>query len=173
MKAVIIGCGRVGAGLADELDRAGWQVLIIDRASAAFDRLPSGFGGTALRGDGTDEDVLRRAGAQDADLFLALTEGDNRNVMAAQLGVESLGARQTIAKINDPVRAAAYAHLGIAALCRTNLMTEAVLGFLGQAVHGYPGVLAPAAPHSHASEPGAAAGGHAPGVSTAASTTEA
>ena len=64
MKAVIIGCGRVGAGLADALDRAGWQVLIIDRLTAAFDRLPSTFGGSALRGDGTDEDTLRRAGAE-------------------------------------------------------------------------------------------------------------
>ncbi len=90
MKAVVVGCGRVGAGVADELDRAGWQVLIIDLKSAAFDRLPASFAGTALRGDGTDEDVLRRAGAENADLFLALTEGDNRNIMAAQLGIEAL-----------------------------------------------------------------------------------
>ena len=107
MKVVIVGCGRVGAGLADELDRAGWQVLILDVSTAAFDRLPSSFGGTALRGDGTDEDTLRRAGAEDADLFLSLTEGDNRNVMAAQLATEALGARRTVAKINDPVRAEA------------------------------------------------------------------
>jgi trk system potassium uptake protein TrkA len=150
MKAVIIGCGRVGARLADELDRAGWQVLILDLTTAAFDRLPSTFGGTALRGDGTDEDTLRRAGAEDADLFLALTEGDNRNVMAAQLGVEALGARQTVAKINDPVRARAYAHLGIATLCRTNLMTTAVLGFLGQAVPDAPGIFLPEADYAHA-----------------------
>jgi len=165
MKAVIVGCGRVGAGLADELDRAGWQVLIIDRSSAAFDRLPSGFGGTALRGDGTDEDILRRAGAEDADLFLALTEGDNRNVMAAQLGVEVLGARQTVAKINDPVRAEAYAHLGIATLCRTNLMTSAVLGYMGQAVPGRPGIYAPAEPHVHApvAPAGTASGDWVPG----------
>jgi trk system potassium uptake protein len=156
MKAVIIGCGRVGAGLADELDRAGWQVLIIDMSTSAFDRLPSSFGGTALRGDGTDEDTLRRAGAQDADLFLALTEGDNRNVMAAQLAVEALGARQTVAKINDPVRAEAYAHLGIAAVCRTNLMATAVLGFIGQAVPERPGIYAPQEPHIHV---GDAAGG--------------
>ena len=149
MKAVIVGCGRVGAGLADELDRAGWQVLIIDRLSAAFDRLPSGFGGTALRGDGTDEDTLRRAGAEDADLFLALTEGDNRNIMAAQLGIEALGARQTISKVNDPVRAEAYAHLGIATLCRTNLMMDAVLDHLGQASPARPGIQAPGqAPHA-------------------------
>jgi trk system potassium uptake protein TrkA len=150
MKAVIVGSGRVGAALADELDRAGWQVLIIDLNQAAFDRLPSGFGGTALRGDGTDEDVLRRAGAEDADLFLALTEGDNRNVMAAQLGVEALGARRTVAKINDPVRAEAYAHLGIATLCRTNLMAGAILGHLGQGDHGRPGIYAPEQPHVHA-----------------------
>jgi trk system potassium uptake protein TrkA len=149
MKAVIVGCGRVGAGLADALDRAGWQVLIIDRTTAAFDRLPSTFGGTALRGDGTDEDVLRRAGAEGADLFLALTEGDNRNIMAAQLGIESLGAARTLAKINDPVRAEAYALLGIATLCRTNLMETAILAFLGQAAGERPGIYEPATAHSH------------------------
>jgi trk system potassium uptake protein TrkA len=154
MRAVIVGCGRVGADLADELDRAGWQVLIIDMSSAAFDRLPTTFTGTALRGDGTDEDILRHAGAEGADLFLAMTEGDNRNVMAAQLGVEVLGARQTVAKINDPVRAEAYAHLGIATLCRTNLMTSAVLEFMGQAVPPRPGIYAPADEHPHGLDAG-------------------
>ena len=157
MKAVIVGCGRVGAGLADALDRAGWQVLIIDRSTAAFDRLPSTFGGTALRGDGTDEDTLRRAGAEGADLFLALTEGDNRNIMAAQLGIEALGASRTMAKINDPVRAEAYAHLGIATLCRTNLMETAVLSFLGQATGNLPGIYVPEHAHSHALADGAGA----------------
>ena len=150
MKAVIVGCGRVGAGIAVQLDRAGWQVLIIDVSSSAFDRLPASFGGTAHRGDGTDEDTLRREGAEGADVFLALTEGDNRNVMAAQLAIEALGARQCVAKINDPVRAEAYAHLGITALCRTNLMTGAILGHLGQAIPTeQPGIYAPEHPHLH------------------------
>jgi trk system potassium uptake protein len=149
MKAVIVGCGRVGAALADELDRAGWQVLIIDLTPAAFDRLPSTFRGRASRGDGTDEDVLRSAGAENADLFLAATEGDNRNVMAAQLGIEALGSKRVVAKINDPVRAEAYAHLGIATLCRTNLMTAALLGFLGQAIPDRPGIYSPQRPHMH------------------------
>jgi trk system potassium uptake protein TrkA len=149
MKAVIVGCGRVGAGLADELDRAGWQVVIIDLTSAAFDRLPSTFGGTALRGDGTDEDVLRRAGAEGTDLFLSLTEGDNRNVMAAQLAIEALGARQTVAKINDPVRAEAYALLGVTTLCRTNLMATSVLEFLGQAAPPRPGIYPSRRQHTH------------------------
>jgi trk system potassium uptake protein TrkA len=155
MKAVVVGCGRVGASVADELDRAGWQVLIIDLRSAAFDRLPATFGGTALRGDGTDEDVLRRAGAENADLFLALTEGDNRNIMAAQLGIEALAARKTVAKVNDPVRAEAYAHLGIATLCRTNLMTSQILGYSGQSAGERPGIYLPENPHLHAVDEGA------------------
>lgn len=149
MNAVIVGCGRVGAGLADQLDRAGWTVLILDTRAGAFDRLPSSFGGTALRGDGTDEDVLRRAGAEGADLFLALTEGDNRNIMAAQLAMEALGAKRTVAKINDPVRAEAYASLGIATVCRTNLMADSIGAYVGLGVPQRAGVLAPV-PHHEA-----------------------
>jgi len=173
MKAVIVGCGRVGAALADELDRAGWQVLILDVTSTSFDRLPSTFGGTALRGDGTDEDTLRRAGAENADLFLAATEGDNRNVMAAQLGQEALGARQTVAKINDPVRAEAYAHLGVATLCRTNLMTATILDFLGQAVGDRPGIYPPETRHVHpVGHVSAAGAAGTAGVARAAGTEE-
>jgi trk system potassium uptake protein TrkA len=147
MKAVIVGCGRVGAGLAEHLDKSGHQVIILDVSSAAFERLPSTFGGSAIRGDGTDEDVLRRAGAEGADVFLALTEGDNRNVMAAQLAAEAFHVGKTIAKINDPVRATAYTHLGIASLCRTNLMQDAVLSFLGFPVATRPGIAPPERPH--------------------------
>ena len=112
MKIVIVGCGRVGASVAEAYDRNGHEVILLDIQTAAFDRLPSTFGGEAIRGDGTDEDVLRRAGAEGADVFLALTEGDNRNVMAAQLADEALGVERVIAKINDPLRAKAYAELG-------------------------------------------------------------
>jgi hypothetical protein len=78
--------------------------------------------------------------------------------MAAQLGVEELGARKTVAKINDPVRAEAYAHLGIATLCRTNLMSAAVLSFTGQAVPEHPGIYPPQQSHEHPLE------GTGPGV---------
>jgi trk system potassium uptake protein TrkA len=147
MKAVIIGCGRVGAMLAGTLDAAGHQVIVLDTKTSAFDRLPQSFAGSAIRGDGTDEDVLRRAGATDADVFLALTEGDNRNVMAGQLAVEALGAGEVIVKINDPVRADAYAALGIATLCRTNLMADAVYRHLGLPTLHAPGVVAPTGSH--------------------------
>jgi trk system potassium uptake protein len=147
VKTVIVGCGRVGAVLASSFDQAGHEVIILDLTSRAFDRLPSTFRGTALRGDGTDEDILRRAGADDADIFIAMTEGDNRNVMAAQLAQEALGAKQAIAKINDPVRANAYADLGIAALCRTNLMADAVYEYLGMPQSGLTGILQPTGSH--------------------------
>jgi trk system potassium uptake protein TrkA len=147
MKTVIVGCGRVGATLAESLESEGHQVIILDITTSAFDRLPASFRGSAVRGDGTDEDVLRRAGAEDADLFLALTEGDNRNVMAAQLAAEALGARTVIAKINDPVRAEAYADLGIATLCRTNLLVDAVRSYIDLATHHQPGVRAPSGVH--------------------------
>jgi trk system potassium uptake protein TrkA len=147
VKIVIVGCGRVGASAADHYDRAGHEVIILDAVTAAFNRLPSTFGGNAIRGDGTDEDVLRKAGASGADVFLAVTEGDNRNVMAAQLASEALGVRQAIAKINDPLRAQAYGELGIATLCRTGLMLDAVNEFLGLPSSGLPGMLAPSGHH--------------------------
>jgi trk system potassium uptake protein TrkA len=147
VKIVIVGCGRVGASAADRYDRAGHEVIILDSVTSAFDRLPSTFGGHAIRGDGTDEDVLLKAGAAGADVFLAVTEGDNRNVMAAQLATEALKVPRVIAKINDPLRAQAYAELGIATLCRTGLMVDAIDTYLGLPLSGLPGMLAPSGHH--------------------------
>ena len=154
MKTVIVGCGRVGSVLADAFDRAGHQVIILDMETTAFDRLPGAFKGAAVRGDGTDEDTLRRAGAEAAEVFMAMTEGDNRNVMSAQLAVEALHIPRVIAKINDPVRAAAYAELGISTLCRTGLMVDAMHDFLGFPPSGMPAMLKssghhPTGEHTH------------------------
>jgi trk system potassium uptake protein TrkA len=174
VKIVIVGCGRVGAVLAGDFDAAGHEVVILDLSTEAFDRLPSGFRGSAARGDGTDEDILRRAGTDGADVFIAMTEGDNRNVMAAQLAHEALGVRRVIAKINDPVRAEAYADLGIATLCRTNLMSDAINIFLGLPAPTRPGVLAPTGSHPggehHETEPAAVGAGAAAGGSPAMTT---
>jgi trk system potassium uptake protein len=156
MNIVIVGCGRVGATLAADLDARGHRVTIIDLKTIAFERLPGTFGGNAIRGDGTDEDTLRRSGLEEAGVFLSLTEGDNRNVMAAQLAVEAFGVERVVAKINDPVRAAAYAELGIATICRTDLMTHALLGHIGLPVGPAPRVRE-AAPHPHREDPPAAA----------------
>ena len=148
MKFVIVGCGRVGAALAEAFDNVGHEVVILDTSTRAFDKLSDEFKGQAIRGDGTDEDVLRKAGVEGADVLLALTEGDNRNVMAAQVAAEKLAVGKTIAKINDPVRAAAYAELGIATVCRTTMLTDAVLAYLDLGKTGMPSVIAPV-PHVH------------------------
>ena len=152
MKFVIVGCGRVGAALAEAFDNGGHEVIIIDTSTRSFDRLSGEFKGQAVRGDGTDEDVLRRAGVEGADAFLALSEGDNRNVMAAQVAMEKLAVARVVAKINDPVRAAAYADLGIATVCRTTMLTDAILAFMAQRPTGMPSVIAPV-PHVHDDAP--------------------
>ena len=147
MKIIIVGCGRVGASAAESWDAAGHEVVVLDIETRAFERLPSSFHGTAIRGDGTDEDVLRRAGVEGADVLLALTEGDNRNIMSAQLAVEALDVRNVVAKINDPLRATAYAELGIATLCRTGLMLDAMNAHLGLPSSGLAGMQAASGQH--------------------------
>jgi trk system potassium uptake protein TrkA len=157
MKIVIVGCGRVGSTLAENLDAEGHDVIVFDIRTTAFDRLPETFKGAAIRGDGTDEEVLRRNGADNADVFMSLTEGDNRNVMAAQVALENLAIPQVIAKINDPVRAAAYSELGIPTLCRTNLMVDSVAKYLKLPMQVGPGIDVPENIHPHAHRAHAAA----------------
>jgi trk system potassium uptake protein TrkA len=127
MKVMIIGCGRVGARTAAELDRRGEKVTVVDDDARAFNRLPSTFGGVTVRGTGTDEDVLRGAGAELSDVLMALTEGDNRNALAAQLGKHTFGIPRVIAKINDPLRAEAYRALGMETICRTVMLSDALV----------------------------------------------
>jgi len=127
MRVIIIGCGRVGAETAAKLDQRGEKVTVIDANPRAFNRLPSGFGGATVRGSGTDEDVLRTAGAEQCDLLIALTEGDNRNAMSTQLGKHVFGIPRVIAKINDPMRAEAYRTLGLETICRTVILSDALV----------------------------------------------
>ncbi|MBI2845146.1 MAG: TrkA family potassium uptake protein, partial [Chloroflexi bacterium] len=104
MRVVILGCGRVGSHLAKMLVAAGHQVAIIDKNSAAFNRLPSDFPANMVLGNGIDEDVLKRAGIEKADAFVATTNGDNTNVMSSQIAKEIFGVKKVIARIYDPLR---------------------------------------------------------------------
>jgi trk system potassium uptake protein TrkA len=150
MRTIIVGCGRVGASLAARLSREGDEVTIIDVRTEAFERLDDSFPGQAVRADGTDEDVLRRAGADGADRFFSLTEGDNRNILAAQLARETFNVRSVVAKVNDPVRAEAYAALGIATICRTSMLVESMAAYLGlPADRTACAVQAPTGDHGH------------------------
>lgn len=127
MRVIIVGCGRVGARVAAELDQRGEHVTVIDISPHAFSRLPASFGGETVRGNGTDEDVVRSAGAEQSDLLMALTEGDNRNALAAQLGKHTFGIPRVIAKINDPLRGEAYRALGLETICRTIILGDALV----------------------------------------------
>lgn len=127
MRIIIIGCGRVGAETAARLDERGDHVTVIDIDPRAFEKLPSGYSGITIRGNGGDEDILRGAEAEMAEIVMALTEGDNRNVMAAQLAKHVFGVPRVIAKINDPLRAEAYRTLGLETICRTTILSEALV----------------------------------------------
>jgi trk system potassium uptake protein TrkA len=122
MKVLISGCGRVGGFLAGLLDSEGHDVTIVDIDKAAFVHLPEGFKGTTHLGNGVDLDVLRQIGIDKADAFLALTQGDNRNLMAAQIAKEIFRVKTAIAKVNDPIRAQIYREKGIVTFSRTTIL---------------------------------------------------
>ena len=113
MKILILGCGRQGAYLAQLLDQQGHAVTIIDRNTDSFRRLGSDFKGTMLLGVGIDEDVLRRAGIETADAFIAVTNGDNTNAMAAEIARLVFKVPKVIARLYDPVRDQTYRALGL------------------------------------------------------------
>ena len=117
MNIVILGCGRVGARLATILGRS-HRVTIIDWNAGAFDRLGPDFAGDTVVGNGIDVEVLRSVATGDADLFLALTDGDNRNLFAAQVA-RRLGARRIIARVYDAERSGIFSQMGFTAISPT------------------------------------------------------
>ncbi|MDQ2959538.1 MAG: TrkA family potassium uptake protein [Candidatus Dormibacteraeota bacterium] len=130
MKVVIVGCGRVGSTLARELDAAGHRVTIIDERVAAFSRLGEDYGGEMVVGTGIDESVLRRAGIEDADCFASVTNGDNRNIMAAQVAKVVFNVPRVITRIYDPIREQTYRGFGLETICSTRIVSDMVLAFL-------------------------------------------
>jgi trk system potassium uptake protein len=128
---VIVGCGRVGSGLANQLSGAGESVTIVDRNQKAFRRLSADFQGTKLVGMGFDRETLVEAGAQGADAFAAVTSGDNSNILAARIAKESFGIANVVARIYDPRRAAIFQRLGIATVATVAWTTDQIRRTLG------------------------------------------
>jgi trk system potassium uptake protein TrkA len=124
MKILIMGCGRVGARLASLLDEDGHQVTILDIDTYSFRRLPPSFGGTALYGNGIDEEVLRKAGIEDVDIFVALTQGDNRNVMSCQIAKHIFNVPRVVCRIYDPLREEMYSALGLETISPTKVFSQ-------------------------------------------------
>lgn len=127
MKVVIMGCGRVGALLAQMLERDGHEVTVLDTKASAFDRLPPGFRGHALVGNGIDQDILRRAGIESADAFVACTQGDNRNVMAAQIAKHIFNVPRVVSRIYDPIREELYHELGLRTISPTKVGADLLM----------------------------------------------
>jgi trk system potassium uptake protein TrkA len=127
MKIMIMGCGRVGSWLAGLLDTAGHEVTVIDTDSYSFHRLPENFKGNALVGSGVDEEALRKAGIEDTDIFVALTQGDNRNIMATQIAKHVFNVPRVICRIYDPLRQELFTSLGIESISPTTIFANLLL----------------------------------------------
>jgi trk/ktr system potassium uptake protein len=132
VKIVILGCGRVGALLATMLDRDGHTVSVIDQSSDAFLRLPAEFGGNMHIGNGVDEDVLVRADIKDADAFIAVTNGDNRNIMACQIAREIFKVKKVVCRIYDPIREETYHEMGMETFCPTKLGAQMLFNAISE-----------------------------------------
>lgn len=124
MKIIIMGCGRVGAQLAILLDKENHEVITLDLNVDSFRRLPPEFKGNALLGNGLDEDSLIKAGIEKADAFIAVTQGDNRNIMAAQIAKHIFDVPKVICRIYDPLRRDLYSMLGLDALSPTTIFAQ-------------------------------------------------
>ena len=115
----------------------GHEVTVIDRSQVQLDlaasrgSLPADFTGTAVVGDGTDPELLKRAGIENADVFIAVTEGDNRNIMAAQIAQAIYKVPKVVCRINDPVREEAYRKMGLQTYCPTIVGANSILAMVG------------------------------------------
>lgn len=119
-----MGCGRVGSTVAGRLDAEGHDVTILDLDTQSFRRLPPNFGGRRLAGSGIDDRVLIAAGIREADAFIALTEGDNRNLLAAQMAKHLFHVDKVVTRIYDPLRAELFAGLGLRTFSPTRISAD-------------------------------------------------
>lgn len=127
MNVVIMGCGRVGARVASLLDQNGHRIAVVDTFSSSFQRLAADFSGDTVIGTGIDEDILRMAGIERADAFIAVTNRDNRNLMAAQVAQSIFNVPKVIVRIYDPVREDTYRRMGLTTICPTTTISAMIL----------------------------------------------
>ena len=130
MKAIVIGCGRVGSAVALELDRSGWEVTAVDEREEALSRLGENWAGGFLVGHGMDTKLLREAGIEEAHAVVVATNGDNTNIVVGQVAQKLYGIDCVVVRILDPARAEFYASRGLRTVCPTStasgILTEAV-----------------------------------------------
>lgn len=124
MHIIIVGCGRVGAQLAQTLSSDGHNVVIVDKNIASFKRLGSEFNGITITGVGFDPEILKRAGIERADALAAVTNGDNSNIMVSEIAKKIYKVPQVITRIYDPLRADIYKKFGLNTISTTSIVAE-------------------------------------------------
>jgi trk system potassium uptake protein len=127
VKALVIGCGRVGSSVALELQREGWDVTVVDENEDALSRLGEAWPGTFIVGHGMDTDTLRNAGIEEADAVVVATDGDNSNIIIAQVAQKRFGVRCVVVRVLDPARAKFYAERGLDIVCPTSVSIDRLM----------------------------------------------
>ncbi|MCK9519078.1 MAG: TrkA family potassium uptake protein [Dehalococcoidia bacterium] len=130
MNILIMGCGRLGARVAAQLDEAGHNVTVLDTNPGSFRRLPETFRGERAVGNGMDGPTLERAGIQSADAFMAVTQGDNRNYFASQMAREVYGVKRVLCRIYDPVREQMFREMGLETFSPTSIGAQIMVDML-------------------------------------------
>ena len=127
MKAIVIGCGRVGSSVALELQREGWEVVVVDENEDALGRLGEHWPGAFLVGHGMDADLLREAGIEDADAVVVATDGDNTNIVIGQVAQKRFGVQCVVVRLLDPARAKFYSERGLRTVCPTSVAIDTLM----------------------------------------------
>jgi len=127
MRALVIGCGRVGSSVAKQLAREGWEVSVVDEKEEALNRLGTGWTGGFLVGHGMDIDVLREAGIEEADAVVVATNGDNTNLVVGQVAQKRFDNQCVVVRVLDPARAQFYRELGLRTISPTSTAIDALL----------------------------------------------
>lgn len=128
---IIVGCGRLGANLANTISNEGEDVLIMDENQSSFRRLSPNFGGLAIAANGTDFDKLKEAGIENASAVIAVTNHDNTNITVAQIAREVFGVKRVVARLYDPDCETVYKQLGINTICPAVLSAKEIDKLLG------------------------------------------
>jgi trk system potassium uptake protein TrkA len=127
MNALIIGCGRVGATIALQLNLEEWDVTVIDENEDALSRLGDNWPGAFIVGHGMDTDLLRQAGIEEADAVVVATDGDNTNIVIGQVAQKRFGINCVVVRVLDPARADFYAAQGLRTVCPTKTAIDTLI----------------------------------------------
>jgi trk system potassium uptake protein len=126
VKALVIGCGRVGSNVAKRLAAEGWDVSVVDEKEEALGRLGEDWRGGFITGHGMDVDVLREAGIEDADAVVVATDGDNSNIVIGQVAQKRFAVQTVLVRLLDPARAKFYTERGLRTVCPTITAIDAL-----------------------------------------------